>query len=141
MTDSSRSFSPAQVARNIQRIVAITVAAWLAAAAFAGVLPGATVFLGLLSADPPLTLARIVLVVMLLDGLRRPPSSLRVRLRLVAIVTGALAAITLVDPHGFGTLAHGVALPEVAVTAALSAVCLATSLVEEGDLPDDVLPR
>ncbi|GAA2967411.1 hypothetical protein [Microbacterium schleiferi] len=130
MSDSSRSASPAQVARSIQRTVAIAVAAVLASAAFAGILPGSTIFLGLLNADPPLTLARIVLVAVLLGGLRRPPSSLSTRLRIVAIVTGVFAAIAVIDPHGFGLLSHGVRPPEVAASVALSGVCLATSLVD-----------
>ena len=74
MVDSSGAASPAQVVWAIHRAVAIAVLALLTSAAFAGILPGSTVFLGLLSADPPLTLARIVLVAVLLTGLRHPAS-------------------------------------------------------------------
>jgi hypothetical protein len=131
MLDSSGAASSAQVVSVIRRAVAIAVLALLASAAFAGILPGSTIFLGLLSADPPLTLARIVLVAVLLTGLRRPASALRMRLRLVGIVFGVFAAIAVIDPHGFGLLSHGVHPPEIAVSVALCGVTLTTSFVVE----------
>ena len=110
MVDSSDAASPAQVVWAIHRAVAIAVLALLTSAAFAGILPGSTVFLGLL---------------------RHPASSLRIRLRLVGIVFGVIAAIAVIDPHGFGLLAHGVHPPEIAVSVALCGVTLTTSFVVE----------
>ena len=49
----------------------------------------------------------------------------------VGIVFGVIAAIAVIDPHGFGLLAHGVHPPEIAVSVALCGVTLTTSFVVE----------
>ncbi|WP_341579678.1 hypothetical protein [Microbacterium schleiferi] len=128
MSDAIQPLSA--MAERIRRTVAIAVTAVLTAAVFAGLLPGASIFLGLLSADPLLTVARITLAVALLDGLRRSDSTLRVRLRWVGFTAGGFALVALADRHAFGLLPHGVMPPEVAVAAATSALCLTTSALD-----------
>lgn len=132
MSDGSPFASPGEIGAMLVQRSAAGVAALLAAAAFAGILPGATVFLGLLSADPLLTLTRLLGAVCLADALRRTDLALaRTRLRTVGVVSGGIGVAAFVDPHLAGALPHGIQVPEAALALTLSAFCLAVASVRQ----------
>ncbi|MCK6067424.1 MULTISPECIES: hypothetical protein [Microbacterium] len=119
---------PDALRRRIARRVAAAQAALLATAAFAGLLPGATILLGLLSSDPPLDVLRAVGAVLLGTAVLRESAAAMSRALLVVGAAGlAFAGCTLVDPHLGGLLTVGAAPLEGVLSAAFGAVSLATA--------------
>ncbi|ODT12188.1 MAG: hypothetical protein ABS61_00080 [Microbacterium sp. SCN 70-18] len=90
-------------------------------AAFAGILPGDTVFLGLLSAHPAIVLARAVGAVLLGVALwRRRPPLLRLALRVCA--AGAAVVSVAVLLASLGGSSHPLPITEAGIAAAVAAV-------------------
>ena len=119
---------PDALRRRIARRVAAAQAALLATAAFAGLLPGATILLGLLSSDPPLDVLRAVGALLLGAAAWRGSTPAMSRaLLVVGAVALAFAGWTLLDPHLGGLLTGGATPLEGALSAAFGAVSLATT--------------
>lgn len=115
---------------SIVRRVGGTLAALLAAAAFAGMLPGATVFLGLLNSDALADLARSAGAVLLAQAvIARDETRLTRRLQLVGAMAVAFGAVALIDPHLSGLLPSGVSTPESIVAGAFGLTALAAARV------------
>ncbi|QEW03942.1 hypothetical protein [Microbacterium lushaniae] len=129
MTDAARHEA---LRRRIAGRIAAAQAALLGAAAFAGLLPGATILLGLLSSDPPLDALRAGGAVLLAAAVWRGDAPALSRALLAVGGVGlAFAAWVLLDPHMAGLLTAGATPLEGAISAAFGAVALATARLKK----------
>lgn len=127
MTDD---MPPDEARRRVAARTAVVLAVILGAAAFAGFLPGPTIFLGLLSSDPPLDVLRAagagLLALAAAGGQAR---DLGRAMTAVACASFLLAGWTLLDPRAGGALFLGVTPVESVTTAAFGALALAGARV------------
>ena len=121
MSDADLRAVAAKTARRVTAAVAVTAAVL----AFAGLLPGESILLGLLTSDWLADVARGVIalasaLLLLVRDVGRLGRGLG-RIGLAMLVAGAL---TLVDSHLFGFLAHGATRADTALALACGAVAL-----------------
>lgn len=130
--------SELELGARLARRIAAGLASVLVAAAYAGVLPGDTIFLGLLSSDTALDVARIAGGVLLVWCLLRGNDVRLVHaLAMVAYASVGVGVWSMIDPHAAGLLVQGTTVVESIVTIGFGWVSLVGRrlLVASGHVP------